>query len=170
MPKNTLSFLSVIFIFVMTITISAAVPVSASENKDKTTKNKASPWSVNCSNDGKGLVCQLTQRIVLRKTKQLLIAVTIKKTGAEKSMLVHLPHGLYLPAGIKFQVDEKKHSSHPIQTCDLKGCYAGLPLEEAKIKLLKNGKKLNIVFQNLKKKNVKVPLALHGFDAAYQKL
>lgn len=157
-------------IFLFFLASALGFPLQAQDTSNKKTKSKASPWSVNCSNTGKGLICQLSQRIVLKKTKQLLIAVTVKKSDKGKTMLIQLPHGLYLPAGIKLQVDENKQTSHPIQTCDQTGCYAGLPLGEQTVKSLKSGQTFKVVFQNLSKKNVTVPLPLNGFEAAYKKL
>jgi len=145
---------------------------SAQDTKKAPEKAQGSLWSVNCTNPGKAFQCKLTQRIVLRKTRQLLLAVTVQKSGKPKkpSMMIQLPHGLFLPAGIKIQIDKNKLLQRPIQTCDSKGCYVGLPLADNQIKLLKQGRKLKIEFQNLKKKAITVPLPLRGFEAAYKKL
>ncbi len=85
-------------------------------------------------------------------------------------MLIQLPHHLYLPAGVKMQIDGNKASQLAIQTCDTKGCYAGLALSIDKIKQMSKAAKLKIVFQNLKKKNITVSVSLQGFEVAYKKL
>lgn len=147
-------------------------PVLSQETAKKQAKNKGSAWAVNCSNSGKGLVCKATQRLVLKKTNQLLLAVTVQKSDQsdKSSMLIQLPHGLFLPAGVKLQVDNDKQTDYTIQTCDQRGCYVGLPLAASMLKSMSNGKIFTVIFQNLKKKSVKVPLPLKGFEAVYKKL
>jgi invasion protein IalB len=53
-------------------------------------------------------------------------------------------------------VDGAKAEDLQIQTCDAKGCYAGATLTPDKIAAMSGGTKLNVVFQTLKKQNIKV--------------
>lgn len=165
--RIAVQFLALIFFIAF-----GTFPVLSQETAKKQAKSKGSAWSVNCSNSGKGLVCKATQRLILKKTKQLLLAVTVQKReqSTKPSMLIQLPHGLFLPAGIKLQIDNDKQTGHTIQTCDQRGCYAGLPISPSMLKSMSSGKMFAVIFQNLKKKNVKVPLPLKGFEAAYKKL
>ncbi len=85
-------------------------------------------------------------------------------------MLIHLPHGLFNPAGVTLGVDDQKPEKLQIQTCDAKGCYAGAPITADRLAAMSKGKTLNVVFQDLKKKKITVPVPLKGFDVAYKKL
>jgi invasion protein IalB len=85
-------------------------------------------------------------------------------------MMVQLPVGLYLPAGLNLQVDDGKPQPIPLQTCDVKGCYAGTQISAELIASLKTGKRLTLTFQNLAKNNVVVPIALDNFADAYQRI
>ena len=125
-----------------------------------------------CSNTGKGMECKAHQTIVMTKTRQLLLAVSVSKPaeGKDGAMLLHLPHGLFNPAGVTLAVDEPKAEVLQIQTCDAKGCYAGAPITPEKLAAMSKGTKLNVVFQDLKKQQITVPVPLKGFEDAYKKL
>ena len=84
--------------------------------------------------------------------------------------MLHLPHGLFLPAGTTFQIDKGKVESLAIQTCDAKGCYAGAPVTKDMLATLQKAEKLIVTFQNLQKQTITVPMPLAGFGEAYQKL
>ena len=157
---------------------------SAQEKKDKAAPGapakpaipqqapqKAPGWSVRCTNPGKGLTCKATQTILLAKTRQLLLSITVSKPteGKNAAMLLQLPHGIFNPAGVTMGIDAAKPETLAIQTCDAKGCYAGAPLTPEKLAAMGKGTKLNITFQNLKKQKIAVPVPLKGFAEAYKK-
>jgi invasion protein IalB len=151
----------------------APAPPAASQSAEKQAAQKpAQPWSVNCANTGQGLACKALQSIVLANTRQLLLSVSVSKSANDKTaaMLLHLPHGLFNPAGVTIAIDEEAPESLVIQTCDAKGCYAGNPLTPETLQLMTKGTKLNVVFQDLKKQKITVPVPLKGFEDAYKKL
>jgi len=127
---------------------------------------------VQCANPGAKLACKAMQTIVIAKTRQLLLSVSVSRPadGKDLAMLVHLPHGLFNPAGVTMGVDDTSPETLPIQTCDAQGCYAGAPLTSAKLIAMTKGSKLNIAFQDLKKQTIKVPVPLKGLDEALTKL
>jgi len=129
-------------------------------------------WAVSCNNAGQGLVCKAVQTIVLAKTRQLLLSVAISKPAESQNaaMLLQLPHGIFNPAGVGVRIDEEKPEQLQIQTCDAKGCYAGMSVTPEKQAAMFKGAKLNVAFQNLKKQSITVPVPLKGFEAAFKKL
>ena len=129
-------------------------------------------WTVRCDSAGEGLVCKAMQTIVLAKTRQLLLSAAVSKPpGSDNAtLLLQLPHGLFNPAGVTVGVDVEKPQTLAIQTCDAKGCYAGTPVTPEQLAAMKTGSKLNVVFQDLKKQKIAVPVPLKGFDAAMKKL
>lgn len=129
-------------------------------------------WTVSCSNHGNGLECKAAQTVVTAKTHQLLLSVSVSKKSTEPTaaMLLQLPHGLFNPAGLAIAIDEAKVEDLQIQTCDAKGCYAGATLTPDKIAAMSGGTKLNVVFQNLKKQSITVPVPLKGFADAFKKI
>jgi invasion protein IalB len=159
----------------------ATVMVAAQEAKDKAppaapaTQPPPPPppgWAVTCADTGKGLACKATQTVVLAKTHQLVLAVSVSKPagGTGTAILLHLPHGLFIPAGVTMGVDDQKAEMLAIQTCDVKGCYAGAPLAPEKLTAMSKGAKINVTFRDLKNQKVTVPVPLKGFEAAYNKL
>ncbi|MBV9567363.1 MAG: invasion associated locus B family protein, partial [Hyphomicrobiales bacterium] len=112
------------------------------------------------------------QTAVLQKTGQLVAAVSIRVPSDthQPSLAVQIPVGLFLPAGVTLTIDDKKPLNLALQTCDLKGCYAAMPISAELLGDLKGGKKLAVSFQNLTKENISVPLQLANFGQAYQKI
>jgi invasion protein IalB len=127
---------------------------------------------VDCADAGRGLACKAVQNIVMAKTRQLLLSVSISKkaTEATAAMLLHLPHGLFNPAGVTVAVDAATPEKLEIQTCDARGCYAGLAMAPDKIAAMSVGTKLSVVFQDLKRQNITVPVPLNGFAEAFKKV
>ena len=85
-------------------------------------------------------------------------------------MLLHLPLGLFNPAGATMGIDETAPETLQIQTCDNQGCYAGAALTPEKLAAMSKGTKLNVTVQDLKKQKIVVPVPLKGFEAAFKKL
>lgn len=138
----------------------------------KTAAAPAIPWLVQCASVKGQSACQATQRLTIRKTGQLLFAMTVRIPPKSKNaaMMLQLPHGIYLPAGLSMAIDNQGAHKHEIQTCDQKGCYAGLPIDEKFLAGLKKGKTISVTFQNLAKKDIKLGISLSGFEEAYKKL
>jgi invasion protein IalB len=132
----------------------------------------AQAWAVDCTDGGQGLACKAVQTIVLANTRQLLLSVSVSKPEADKNaaILLRLPLGLFNPAGVTMGVDEAAPEALQIQTCDTEGCYAGAALTPEKIAAMSKGTKLSVIFQDLKKQQIVVPVPLKGFEAALKKL
>ncbi len=150
-----------------------AAPAPATKAAPKADAAKQEPgWTVRCDNAGQGLACKAIQSIVLAKTRQLLLSVAVSKpaTGSDMAMLLQLPHGLFNPAGVTVAIDAAAPQTLEIQTCDVKGCYAGTAIKADQLAAMKSGQKLNVVFQDLKKQKITVPVPLKGFDKALKML
>jgi len=135
----------------------------------------STPWRVICLKRGisKKRKCKIVQKVLVKKTKKLLVAAAINRAGPKNEktvMLLQLPTGLYLPAGVAVQIDKNK--AHPIvvQTCDVRGCFTGLSLSDTMIANMKKGNSMTIAFKNLKKQTIAVGLSLSGFTAAFKRI
>ena len=133
---------------------------------------QAASWMVPCDGQAGALDCRVMKTLFLRDTRQLVMAVSVRRPdgNADPAMLVHLPHGLFLPAGATLHVDEGKPERYQIQTCDQRGCYVGLPVPDALLQVLKNGQKLTVQVQDTKKRPIAMSIGLQGFAEAYAKL
>jgi invasion protein IalB len=131
-------------------------------------------WAARCSSAGREapLECAMEQSAVLSKTGQLVVLVNIRMPADTRTpiALVQLPLGLNLQAGAKFQVDDGKSVDLPIQTCENRGCYASVPLSPEMLNSLKSGKQLKVIFQDLAKETLAIPMPLTDFSAAYDKI
>ncbi|TGQ76531.1 invasion associated locus B family protein [Mesorhizobium sp. M8A.F.Ca.ET.207.01.1.1] len=134
----------------------------------------ANPWAVNCSSGSANaeLQCQLSQNLTEAKTGQRVLTVTVRRDNANGSlaMLLALPHGLFLPSGASYQVDQGQKTTIAIQTSDQNGAYAATPLPPELVKAMKSGTNLNVGMESVTRKPVTIPVSLAGFTAALTKL
>ncbi len=131
-------------------------------------------WVAKCLSESRQspVECSMEQTVVLTNTGQLVASVLVRVPNDthQPVMMIQVPVGLFLPAGLNLQIDDGKPQPVPLQTCDLKGCYAGMQMSPELIASLKAGKRLTMTFQNLAKNNVAVPLELENFADAFQKI
>ncbi|WP_245456051.1 invasion associated locus B family protein [Mesorhizobium sp. M7A.F.Ca.US.008.03.1.1] len=134
----------------------------------------ANPWAVNCSSGSATteLQCQVSQNLTEAKTEQRVLTVTVRRDNGNGSlaMLLALPHGLFLPSGASFQIDQGQKTTIAIQTSDQNGAYAATPLSADLVKAMKSGTNLNIGMESVTRKPVTIPVSLAGFTAAVAKL
>jgi invasion protein IalB len=131
-------------------------------------------WVVRCVSTSRDapLECAMEETAVLTKTGQLVVLVNIRVAGDTHAptLLVQLPLGLNLPAGIKLQVDDGKATDLHIQTCENRGCYSSTPLAPDVLTALRSGKQIKISFQNMNNETLTIPIPLTDFAAAYDKI
>jgi invasion protein IalB len=131
-------------------------------------------WGTRCATDSRGgtLDCAVEQRMFLTQTGQLVATVTVRVPADTRSpvIMVQVPLGLFLPAGIKLSIDGGAEEAMPLQTCEASGCYAGGQISENLLSSLKRGATLSIKFENLQRQPVTVPVQLTGFTAAYSRI
>ncbi|MBZ9893275.1 invasion associated locus B family protein [Mesorhizobium sp. BR1-1-6] len=134
----------------------------------------ANPWAVNCSSGAANseLQCQVSQNLTEAKTGQRVLTVTVRRDNGNGSlaMLLALPHGLFLPSGASYQIDQGQKTTIAIQTSDQNGAYAATPLPPELVKAMKSGTNLNIGMESVTRKPVTIPVSLAGFTAAIAKL
>jgi invasion protein IalB len=151
-----------------------AAPAAAPGAGDAAASPPPPEWVSRCASEGRqsALECVIEQIAYLSKTGQLVAAVTIRVPAdtRQPSMAIQVPVGLFLPAGVSLQIDEGKALALALQTCDLKGCYAGTLVSPEMLAALRAGKKLSITFQNLTKENITIPMQLTNFAPVYQKI
>jgi len=100
----------------------------------------------------------------------VLVNIRVPDDTRAPIALVQLPLGLNLQAGAKLQVDDGKSIDLPIQTCENSGCYASIPISPEMLNALRSGKQLKIIFQDLAKEAIAIPMPLTDFTAAYDKI
>jgi invasion protein IalB len=149
-------------------------PAAAATPADAANTPPPPGWAARCASPSRDapLECAIEQSAVLPRTGQLVILVNIRVPADTHtpSALIQLPLGLNLPGGAKLQVDDGTATDMQIQTCEARGCYAGTTIAPDLLAAMKSGKQLKILFQNLNKETLTVPLPLADFAAAYDKI
>ncbi|MBB4002542.1 MAG: invasion associated locus B family protein [Aurantimonas endophytica] len=128
-------------------------------------------WRVNCDGEGEARRCTVLQNLVADQGQgqQRLLTVMIQPgADAQPALLLALPHGLFLPAGVQLQIDGGEAEKLVIQTADQNGSYAGAALETDLIDRLKRGSALAVTFQSAQQQPVTVPVTLAGFSQAFE--
>lgn len=135
---------------------------------------EAASWVVNCSSGGAttDLECQVSQNLTEAKTGQRVLTLTVRRQGekGELVLLLALPHGLFLPSGVSYQIDGGEKATAAVQTSDQNGAYAAVPLSSALLGGLKSGTTLNIGMEAVTRKPLTIPVPLKGFTAAVDKM
>lgn len=162
-------------VFLALIGVSVVAPGLAQTQQGEQASPKsdrpAAAWTTRCTGTdrSKSLDCAIEQRAVLTATGQLVSAVTVRLPSDSRKpvLMIQVPVGLFLPAGLTVSIDDAPVETFPLQTCDLNGCYAGNPVSDALLSAMKRGSTMTIRFQDLAKKEIAVPMPLTGFTAAY---
>jgi invasion protein IalB len=139
--------------FAITLTLSGILSgYSMAQDVAKKPQDKVekAAWQVSCNptDNPNVLSCQMMQNLTLAKTGQRLLAVVIrpqpKHQKKEPAILLTLPHGLYLPAGVKLQIDDAKPINLAIRTSDKNGTYTAMSLNIDLVGALKKGNTLKV--------------------------
>ena len=151
-----------------------ASPTSATVQPPPSNPSSQPVWNVRCGSVARQapLECILEQQVVVQQTGQQLSLVSVRVPGDTRQpvMLVQLPLGMYLPGGLTLQVDEEKGQLVPIQSCDQRACYVGLPVTAEMLTSLKKGQRLNLIIQSANRESITIPHPLSDFSDQYQKI
>lgn len=143
---------------------SAAAPVAEREV----------PWDTMCSQASRQAEpdCEMSQMVIVPQSRQVLLRVEVEVPGdgSGPRMVLQLPHGIYLPAGLVLAIDGEEWQRTELQTCDGQGCYAGFGMDDDALRRLQRGEKLTVVFQSLAREEMSVPVDLDGFTGAYTRI
>jgi len=135
---------------------------------------KGPGWAVNCKSDArtKNLSCRMSQTVVAKQTGRTLTNVAFLVPGQSENaeLVLQLPLGLYLPAGVNYQIDKNTPRHLGFGMCNRKGCYAREPISPELLTKLRNGKQLKIDFKDSSEKAVSIAVSLDGFAFAHDKI
>jgi invasion protein IalB len=112
---------------VLLTSIAAPDAPAQQQPKEQQTTTPQTGWVVPCDGQAGALDCRVSLTLVAKEGGQLLISVVVRRPSKNENptLLLHLPHGIFLPAGASVQIDKAKAEVHPVQTCDPRGCYVG---------------------------------------------
>src|SRR5262245_2862180 len=128
-------------------------------------------WRVECTGDGKTLDCRAVQQLFQRDTRQLLVAMLVRKAQDPKGAAVtmQLPLGLNLTEPVQLKVDNGAVEKQSIQTCTNVGCFLTFTANDKLVAAMRSGTELQITMQDINKRSVELALPLLGFGIAFDK-
>jgi invasion protein IalB len=85
-------------------------------------------------------------------------------------MLILVPAGIFLPAGVTLQFGQEGSKMVQLQSCDNSGCLAEYAVSDAELAALAKGQTLSVSVQDTNKQPVTVQVPSAGFAAAYAKI
>lgn len=131
-------------------------------------------WMVKCEGaEGAAERCIAFQNIVVIESRQQLLVLAAGYLGPEGEpwIILTVPLGVLLQAGVAMKVDEGQRFDAKFKICTAKGCEAGLPLDDDALWLMKAGLVARIAFlDGITGRQITVPVSLKGFSAAFQTL
>lgn len=148
---------------------------SAPEKKNLTdlTSNKYGDWLQICETIGESSseVCGLVQEVLQKNSGQSVLKIIIRNDSPSRpTILLNLPLGFALPAGVIVGIDKGNVFRHQIQTCTPIGCLAGWQLDADFIATMKQGVRMHVTIQDLQNKPFIIPVSLSGFTKGYASL
>jgi invasion protein IalB len=128
-------------------------------------------WRVECTGDGKTLDCRAVQQMFNRDDKQLVLQLSARSSGADKTptLALNLPLGISVTEPIQIKIDNGAVERYPVQTCTATGCIVNVPLKEPLMAAMRSGTLLKITMQAPDKRALTVDVPLLGFGLAYDK-
>ncbi len=125
-------------------------------------------WLMRCVSAEKTRTCEIVQNLQVQGQGVVAsIAVGKVEAAGPLRLVVQVPAGVWLPAGLKFQVSEKaKPLALEYKRC-LQGCFAELELDAATLQALKGaGEPGSFTFEDGARKSVTLPVSFKGFTPA----
>jgi invasion protein IalB len=130
-------------------------------------------WTLRCGfvGEGQSEACEMFQQRLNDAQDTVMLTVVGKVPGgADPGMLIVVPLGVILPAGLRLKIDDGAEIDVPFQRCEPQGCLAELLLEGDLTDRLEAGRQATVTFDVIdrsgKRQRVPVPLSLFGFTAA----
>jgi len=132
-------YLPLLFAALSTI---AAQPALAAPQAGKTFGD----WAVECEQTPTGNRCFLSQTQLLKENNARLLKASIGYLGPKNqpTLVLVLPQGVDLRAGIAMQVDDAPQISVPYHQCVQDGCSGALPLDGPTLAGLRAAKRIKI--------------------------
>jgi len=126
-------------------------------------------WGATCPPAKGALDCRA---LIVQRVGNARISVAVRSASDTKkpNMLILLPLGLDLPAGVSLQFGPEVGKRVSFQSCDMSGCLAEYPVSEAEIAAMLKGADLTISVEGQNKQPITFQMSVAGFPEAYAKI
>lgn len=129
-------------------------------------------WMVRCGrpNQQAPEICEMQQLVDSEDQTIMAVAITQVPGTSDVGLLILLPLGILLPAGVTMQIDGGAELPLQVERCERQGCRIERVLEPDLLNRLKAGTKATVFFQAVdpqgERQRLGVPISLLGFTAA----
>lgn len=131
-------------------------------------------WISRCVTNARAVApeCVAEQAMTLVSNGQTVMAVVVRIAPENRAPTIQLqlPHGTYLPGGVKLRTDTGVGLDLVFQMCDQRGCFTGNPVSPELLAALKSGQRLEATVQNMAREQQLLSMPLEGFAAAYERV
>lgn len=137
------------------------------------TERQFRDWMVRCGrpNEQAAEVCEMQQQQVDSEDRTVMAVAVGQVPGtSDLGLLIVVPLGILLPAGVTLQVDSGAEIPLQVDRCERQGCRIEMLLEPELLNRLKAGAKATVFFEAFdpegERQRLGVPISLLGFTAA----
>jgi invasion protein IalB len=137
------------------------------------TERQFKDWTVRCGHQTKEgpEVCEMQQQQTDKEGRTVMAVAVGKVPGtSDLGLLVMLPLGILLPAGVTLQIDAGAETPLQVDRCERQGCRIEMLLKPDLLTRLKAGSQAKVFFEAFdpqgERRRLGVPISLLGFTAA----
>jgi invasion protein IalB len=137
------------------------------------TERQFQDWMVRCGRPRgqEAEVCEMQQQQIDNEDRTVMAVAVGKVPGqSDVGLLILLPLGILLPAGVTMQIDGGDAIPLQVDRCERQGCRIERLIEPDLLSRLKAGTKATVFFEAFdpqgKRQRLGVPISLLGFTAA----
>jgi invasion protein IalB len=152
-------------------------PEQAAPAEQKLTERQFKDWTVRCGrqNEQGPEVCGMEQQTT-DKEGRTVMAVFVGKVpnSSDPGLLIMVPLGVLLPAGVMLQIDSGAEMPLQVNRCERQGCRIELLLKPDLLARLKSGSQAKVLFEVFdpqgERRRLGIPISLLGFTAALEQV
>jgi invasion protein IalB len=152
--------------------IAAPVQAQKSATRPDTLTERYGSWTFSCGKKGNN--CGVSQRLVTKKARKRVAAITFfrsSKKGRQLNLRAQLPHGVALAKGVRLSIDKGAPLKISYLTCGRYGCLAETRVSSSFQRRLSAGKILTVSISSLKgTKPLSFGFSLKGLTRAIRRL
>ena len=137
------------------------------------TERQFQDWMVRCGRPPgqEAEVCEMQQQQIDKEDRTVMAVAVGQVPGtSDVGLLILLPLGILLPAGVTMQIDGGAEIPLQVERCERQGCRIERLIEPDLLNRLKGGTKATVFFEAIdpqgKRQRLGVPISLLGFTAA----